>query len=166
MPIAKTLLPEFDVEMATTRALLERVPEDRSEYRPHAKSTDLGALAVHIVNLVGLTTRAISQTEVDMNPPGGPAFKQAPFTTTAALLEAFDANVAQARDAIEGASDEDLMVPWSLKNGGETIFTIPRAGVLRTMVLNHMIHHRGQLSVYLRQNDVPLPSIYGPTADT
>jgi len=165
MPIAKSLLPEFDIEMATTRALLERIPEDRISYRPHEKSTDLGALAVHIVNLAGLTTRAISQTEVDMNPQGG-AYRQAPFTTTADLLETFDAHVAQGREAIEGASDEDLMVPWTLKSGGEPIFTLPRAGVLRTMVLNHLIHHRGQLSVYLRQNDVPLPSIYGPTADT
>jgi uncharacterized damage-inducible protein DinB len=166
MPIAQAMLPEFDQEMSTTRSLLERVPEDRTDWRPHPKSTALGALAVHIANLVGLTPRAISLTEVDMNPPGGSGFTPPQFTTTAALLEMFDDNVAKARESIAGASDEELMVPWSLKSGGHTIFTLPRAAVLRTMVLNHVIHHRGQLSVYLRENEVPLPSIYGPTADT
>ncbi len=166
MPIAQALLPEFDHEMATTRSLLERVPEDRAGFRPHDKSTALGALATHVANLVGLGPRIISLTEVDMNPPGGPGFKPPQFSTTAALLETFDANVAKAREAIAGAADEELMVTWTLKNGGHTIFSMPRAAVLRTMLMNHVIHHRGQLSVYLRLNDVPLPSIYGPTADT
>lgn len=166
MAIAKALLPEFEHEMATTRSLLERVPEDRAGFRPHEKSTALGELAVHIANLVGLGPMAVFQTEVDMNPPGGPGFTPPAFTTTAALLELFDANMEKARDAIAGASDEELMVPWTLKSGGNAIFTLPRAGVLRTMVMNHVIHHRGQLSVYLRLNDVPLPSIYGPTADS
>ncbi len=166
MPIAQALLPEFDHEMATTRSLLERVPEDRAGFKPHEKSTALGALAAHIANLVSLAPRIVSLTEVDMNPPGGPGFKPPQLTTTAALLASFDANVAQAREAIAGASDEELMVTWTLRNGGHTIFAMPRAAVLRTMVMNHVIHHRGQLSVYLRLNDVPLPSIYGPTADT
>ncbi len=166
MPIAQALLPEFDHEMATTRSLLERVPEDRNDFRPHPKSTALGPLAVHLANLVGLGARIVSLTEVDMNPPGGPAFAPPQFTTTAALLEMFDANVARSREAIAGASDAELMETWTLKNGGNTIFAMPRAAVLRTMLMNHTIHHRGQLSVYLRLNDVPLPSIYGPTADT
>ncbi|HEV2148108.1 MAG TPA: DinB family protein [Longimicrobiaceae bacterium] len=166
MPIAQALLPEFDHEMATTRSLLERVPEHRAAWRPHPKSTELGALAIHVANLVGLAPRTMALTEVDMNPPGEPGFTPPGFTSTAALLETFDENVAKAREAIAGASDEEMMVPWSLKSGGHTIFTMPRAAVLRTMVMNHVIHHRGQLSVYLRQNEVPLPSIYGPTADT
>ena len=166
MPIAQALLPEFDHEMATTRSLLERVPEDRGGFKPHARSTALGALAAHIANLTGLGARIVSLTEVDMNPPGGPAFTPPQFSTTAALLETFDANVAKSREAIAGASDEALMETWTLRNGGNTIFAMPRAAVLRTMLMNHMIHHRGQLSVYLRLNEVPLPSIYGPTADT
>ncbi len=166
MPIAKALLPEFDHEMATTRSLLERVPEDRGGFKPHARSTALGALATHIANLASLGARIVALTEIDMNPPGGPGFTPPQFSTTAALLETFDANVAKAREAIAGASDEALMETWTLRNGGSTIFSMPRAAVLRTMLMNHMIHHRGQLSVYLRLNDVPLPSIYGPTADT
>ena len=166
MPIAQALLPEFDHEIATTRSLLERVPEDRADFRPHPRSTALGPLAVHVANLVGLGTRIVSLTEVDMNPPGGPGFTPPRFSTTAALLETFDANAAKSREAIAGASDQALMETWTLKNGGSTIFAMPRAAVLRTMVMNHMIHHRGQLSVYLRLRDVPLPSIYGPTADT
>ena len=166
MPITQALLPEFDHEMATTRSLLERVPEDRADFRPHPKSTALGALATHVANLVGLGARIVSLTEVDMNPPGGPGFKPPQFSTTAGLLEMFDANVAKARGAIAGASDEAMMETWTLKNGGSTIFALPRAAVLRTMLMNHVIHHRGQLSVYLRLNDVPLPSIYGPTADS
>jgi uncharacterized damage-inducible protein DinB len=165
MPIAQALLPEFDHEMATTRSLLERVPEDRADFRPHPRSTALGPLAVHLANLVGLGPRIVSLTEVDMNPPGGPGFTPPQFSTTAAVLEMFDANVARAREAIAGTSDEAMMETWTLKNGGITIFAMPRAAVLRTMLMNHMIHHRGQLSVYLRLNEVPLPSIYGPTAD-
>ncbi|HEX7240328.1 MAG TPA: DinB family protein [Longimicrobiaceae bacterium] len=165
MPIAQALLPEFDNEMATTRRLLARVPEDRASWKPHPKSTELGGLAVHVANLVGLAVRAVHETGVNFNPPGGPPFSPPRFTTTAALLEMFDANVAKGREAIAGASDEDLMVPWTLQSGDHVIFTLPRAAVLRNMVMNHIIHHRGQLSVYLRENDVPLPSIYGPTAD-
>ncbi|HEX8276815.1 MAG TPA: DinB family protein [Longimicrobiaceae bacterium] len=165
MPIAQALLPEFDHEMATTRSLLERVPEGRPDFRPHPRSTALGALAVHLANLVGLAPRIVSLTEVDMNPPGGPGFAPPQFSTTAAVLEMFDANVAKAREAIAGTPDEAMMETWTLKNGGNTIFAMPRAAVLRTMLMNHMIHHRGQLSVYLRLNEVPLPSIYGPTAD-
>ncbi|MFL5578160.1 MAG: DinB family protein [Gemmatimonadaceae bacterium] len=166
MTIAHSLLPEFDQEMATTRTLLERVPEDRASWKPHAKSKSLGELAAHVANLPSMAPRTIFQTEVDMSPPGGPASSPPRFTSTAALLATFDEHVRQARTAIAGAADHELQVPWSLKNGGHTIFTLPRAAVLRSMLLNHIIHHRGQLSVYLRLVDVPLPPIYGPTADT
>jgi uncharacterized damage-inducible protein DinB len=166
MPIAQTLLPEFDQEMAVTRNLLAAVPEAHADWRPHPRSTALGDLAAHIATLAGFGVPTASQTELDMNPPGGPGFVPPKFTTTEALLATFDANAAATRAAIAGMSDEEMMVPWALKAAGHTIFSMPRAGVLRGMLMNHIIHHRGQLSVYLRLNDVPLPSIYGPTADT
>jgi uncharacterized damage-inducible protein DinB len=166
MSIAQALLPEFDQEMAVTRNLLACVPAERAEWRPHPRSTALGALASHIASLSGFGVPTLAGSELDMNPPGGPGFVPPTFTTTEALLETFDANVAATRAAIAGASDEELKVSWSLKTGGHSIFTMPRAAVLRGMLMNHIIHHRGQLSVYLRLNDVPLPSIYGPTADT
>jgi uncharacterized damage-inducible protein DinB len=166
MSIAQALLPEFDQEMAITRNLLACVPAERAEWRPHPRSTALGALAAHIASLAGFGVPTLAGTEIDMNPPGGKPYTPPAFTTTEALLETFDANVAASRAAIAGASDEELKVSWSLKAGGHSIFTMPRAGVLRGMLMNHIIHHRGQLSVYLRLNDVALPSIYGPTADT
>lgn len=165
MPIAQSLLLEFDHEMATTRTLLERVPEDRAAWKPHPRSTALGDLAAHIANVPSMAPRVIGMTEIDMNPPGGPAFTPPRFTSTADLLATFDEHVRQAREAIADIQDGDLGVPWSLKNAGQTIFAMPRIAVLRSFMMNHLIHHRGQLSVYLRLNDVPLPSIYGPTAD-
>ena len=166
MPIAEALLPEFDQEMAITRTLLERVPADRADWKPHPKSTALAALAQHLATIPSLGLRAITLTEVDMNPPGSPPRTPPQFESLEALLATFDANVAQTRAAIAAASDEELGVTWTLKNAGRTIFAMPRAAVLRTMLMSHIIHHRGQLSVYLRLNDVPLPSIYGPSADT
>ena len=160
------LLPDFDREMATTRALLERVPEDRPDWRPHPKSTPLGLLALHIARLPWLAAQALRTPELDISPPGEPPRPMPTFTSTAAVLEAFDANVREARDALVAATEEELLTPWSLKKGGQVLYTLPRADVLRLFVLNHLIHHRGQLSVYLRLNDVPLPPIYGPTADT
>jgi uncharacterized damage-inducible protein DinB len=163
--LAELLLSQFDHEMATTHALLSRVPEASAPWKPHPKSTALGALAQHIATLVGFGAMIVEQTERDVNPPGGPPWAPVSFTTTPALLAAFDANVVATRKALAGASDEALMVPWSLKNGGAVLFAMPRAAVLRSFMISHIIHHRGQLSVYLRMLDVPLPSIYGPTAD-
>jgi uncharacterized damage-inducible protein DinB len=164
MPISASILPELDHEMATTRSLLAIVPEQHAAWVPHAKSMPLGRLAAHIAELPAWVGSTIHQTELDFGAPG--AYNPTQFTTTAAILELFDKNVAAARTAIEGVSDADLMVPWSLRNGEHVIFTMPRIGVLRSFVINLIIHHRGQLSVYLRLHDVPLPSIYGPTADT
>ena len=165
MSIAQSLLPEFDAEMATTRRLLERVPEDRAAFTPHAKSTPLGKLAVHIAQLPWFVTVTTQGTEYDMAPGGKPAFVTPPFESTAKLLELFDANVSQARSSLESVSDADAGATWALKAGGHTLAAMPRSTMWRTMCVNHIIHHRGQLSVYLRLNDVPLPSIYGPTAD-
>jgi len=158
-------LAEFDHEMRTTRTLLARVPDASASWRPHPKSTPAGTLAQHITNLVGVGVLIAQGSERDVSPPGGPPYVPVPFTSTAAMLEAFDANAAAARAAIAGISEAGLLEPWALKWGGTVIFSMPRAAVLRTYLLNHVIHHRGQLSVYLRLLDVPLPSMYGPTAD-
>ena len=166
MPFADTFLPEFDHEMTTTRSLLERVPLENASWKPHGKSTGLGGLASHIAALASFGTLAVTKTEIDMAPPGAPPRTAPEYHTKEELLAAFDSNVKASRDAISTLGDGDLMTPWTLKKAGHTIFTMPRSGVLRTMLMNHIIHHRGQLSVYLRLNDVPLPSIYGPTADT
>lgn len=165
MTIAERLLPEYDYEMGTTRKLLERVPDGRADWKPHVKSMPLGHLTIHLATLPTYAKVTLTQTEVDVNPPGGPAYQMPEFDSTAVTLEAFDENVRSGRAAIAAASDDDLRVTWTLKNGGRTIFSQPRVGVLRTFFMNHLIHHRGQLSVYLRLLDVPLPSIYGPTAD-
>lgn len=158
-------IPEFDHEMQTTRAVLARVPETRADWRPHPKSTPLGQLAQHVANLVGFGELIVTSTERDVHPPGGTPVATVAFTTTEALLASFDRNVATTRAALQRATESDLTVPWSLKRQGVAFFTLPRAAVLRSFLLSHLIHHRGQLSVYLRLLDVPLPSIYGPTAD-
>ena len=164
MTIAASMLPEFDHEMATTRSLLERVPEGEAVWAPHEKSMTLGRLAAHIAELPGWMNSTIFQTELDFGAPG--AYNPTQFTTTAKLVELFDANVKAAHDALAGVSDADLMVNWALRNGEHVIFSMPRVAVIRGFVINHIIHHRGQLSVYLRLHNVPIPSIYGPTADT
>lgn len=165
MSIAQAVLPEFDHEMATTRRVIERVPEDRAGWRPHPKSWTLGDLAIHLCNLPSWGVLTLKETELDLNPPGGPGWTPPKFSTREAALAIFDQNVKQAREWIEKSTDADYLVGWSLKNGGKVAFTLPRVVVLRSFVLNHMIHHRGQLTVYLRLNDVPLPSVYGPSAD-
>jgi uncharacterized damage-inducible protein DinB len=162
MAFSDSFLPEFDAEMKTTRSLLERVPFDNAAWKPHTRSSALGSLASHIANLPSLGLLIVSQTDVDMSTRGAPQ----QHTNTEDLLAAFDANAAKTRDVVAQLSDADLSTPWTLRNGDHVILTLPRAAVLRTLLMNHMIHHRGQLSVYLRLNEVKLPSIYGPTADT
>lgn len=164
MPISASVLPEFDTEMATTRTLLERVPESRAAWTPHTKSRTLGELASHIANLPRLGLITMESDELDVAPPDGDATPG--FSNTAELVRIFDDNVKRARAAIESASDSDLMEAWTLRRAGRTVWTLPRAAVLRSFILSHMIHHRGQLSVYLRMTDVPVPAVYGPTADT
>jgi uncharacterized damage-inducible protein DinB len=162
--IAASILPEFDQEMKSTRAMIALVDDSIAGWKPHEKSWTTGELALHLANLPTWVTIALGGKEFDMDPAGG---KPAPrrWESRATMLAAFDANVSAARAAIEATPDDAMMVGWSLKKGGVTIFTIPRVAVLRSFVLNHTIHHRGQLSVCLRMRDVPLPAIYGPTAD-
>jgi uncharacterized damage-inducible protein DinB len=166
MAIAESILPEFDHETATTRTLLERVPADKAEWKPHTKSMSLGQLAMHIANLPMWASIALERKEFDTNPPGGGRVTTPPFGSLNQLLETYDANVSAARALVARTTDGEFMVQWTLKNGGKNMFSIPRVAVLRSFVLNHAVHHRGQLSVYLRLLDVPIPNIYGPTADT
>jgi uncharacterized damage-inducible protein DinB len=159
MSISQSFLPEFDQEMATTRRLLERVPSDKGTWKPHEKSFSLGHLAQLVARMPGWNTLAMKATELDLATATGYSYEK-----TEALLAEFDKHVKEARAALAAAKDEDLMVPWSLKLGDRVLMTLPRVAVVRQNI-NHLIHHRGQLSVYLRLVDVPLPSIYGPTAD-
>jgi uncharacterized damage-inducible protein DinB len=165
MALRDALLPEFDHEMATTRKTLERVPEGKPDWRPHPKSMTLGRLAGHLAELPSLGLAALQSESLDFNPPGAPPRQPLVMSSRKQLLDIFDQNVAAVRTALAGASDEHLMKTWTLQSGGRTIFSMPRVSVLRTFFMNHVIHHRGQLSVYLRENNVPVPSIYGPSAD-
>jgi uncharacterized damage-inducible protein DinB len=166
MPIADILLPEFDHEMATTRRLLEIVPGQDATWRPHPKSYTLGDLAAHIARLPLWGRYVATQRELDLGAPENASLARAGFTTTPELVERFDQNVREAREALAATPDAAMKEQWTLKNAGKVIFSMSRAGVLRGFVLSHLIHHRGQLTVYLRMREVPLPSIYGPTADT
>ena len=165
MAISDALLPEFDQEMANTRKFLERIPDDKFKFKPHEKSTDMGGLASHIVMMPDWGADTMTKDNFDYAPVGGPAYQMPVLATQKQLLEAFDKNVAKARAALAAGDDAAFMKPWSLLAGGKVIFTMPRVGVIRTMILNHIIHHRGQLSVYLRLNNIPVPGPYGPSAD-
>jgi uncharacterized damage-inducible protein DinB len=165
MPIADLLLPELDSELATTRRVLERVPDGHGEWKPHEKSFPMGHLAQLVARLPGWTALMMARTEVDISPKDGPQFPGYSYETTATLLAEFDRNAAAAREAIARASDDDFQVPWTLKKGGQVLATMSRYQMLRSMVLNHLVHHRAQLGVYLRLVDVPVPQMYGPTAD-
>jgi uncharacterized damage-inducible protein DinB len=166
MPIANQFLPEFDQEMTTTRKLIEISPDAKSAWKPHPKSMALGDLGLHLANIVQWATLTMKGTEFDLNPPGGPKWAPRKFESSAATVAQFDENVMKARAAIGEANDADFEVGWTLKDGGKPILTLPRLVCLRSFVMNHLIHHRGQLSVYLRLCDVKLPQVYGPTADT
>jgi uncharacterized damage-inducible protein DinB len=159
MTIAQTLLPEFDEEMATTRRLLERVPSDKGPWKPHHKSFALGHLTQLVATMPGWITTAIHKSFLDLAAAAGYSIQ-----TTESLLQQFDKHVKEARAAIAGASDSDFGAMWSLKMGERVLFSLPKGAVVRQNI-NHLVHHRGQLTVYLRLLDVPLPSIYGPTAD-
>ena len=161
MGLNQMLLPEFDNEFANTRKTLERIPEDKFDWTPHKKSMTMGGLATHLANLPSWSVYTINQDSMDIG--ATPKLPQA--TSLQEVLEAFDKNVTAARSAIAQATDEQLLSNWSLIAGGQTIFSLPRIAVLRSFVMNHNIHHRAQLGVYLRLNDVPVPSIYGPSAD-
>ncbi|HEU5021399.1 MAG TPA: DinB family protein [Bryobacteraceae bacterium] len=161
MPISQMLLPEFDHEMVSTRKLLANLPEDKLDYQPHPKSMKLGRLAGHIAEMAGWTAEVQGKDSLDIPADAKPNIA----TSKDQLLAFFDANVAKGRAALESLSDEEFQQPWSLIFGGHKAFTLPKYLVVRNVVLNHIIHHRGQLGVYYRLNDVAVPGMYGPSAD-
>jgi uncharacterized damage-inducible protein DinB len=161
MTMSQELLSEFDPEMKRTRKALERLPDDRFDWKPHAKSTSAGRLAGHIAELPGFSagimkTESLSLGNSDANP--------APMKNCAEVLALFDKNAAEAREAIAAATDDYLSQQWHLSFQGKKMFEAPRAAALRSSI-RHLVHHRGQLTVYLRLNDIPVPAIYGPSAD-
>lgn len=159
MTIAEMLLPEFDQEMKTTRKVLERVPTDKGKWKPHDKSFSIGHLAQLLSWMPGWITNTLTQDSLDL--ATAPKYS---YETTETLLADFDRNVSEARQAIAASKDSDFDTPWSLKMGDQVFMTMPR-GVTTRQHINHLVHHRGQMSVYLRLLDIPVPSIYGPTAD-
>ncbi len=165
MPMIDAFLAEMGHEAATTRRLFERVPEEKMEWRPHEKSMPLSRLAGHIAELPRWSSTILRDDDFDLDTAAAKGWIPARPATTAELLEFFDGSVAGFRAAAEGIEDAKLKETWRLLKGGKTALEMPRAVGVRSFVLNHMIHHRGQLAVYLRLLDVPLPSIYGPTAD-
>jgi uncharacterized damage-inducible protein DinB len=165
MKLSDLFLSEFDQEMTTARKTLERIPEDKLTWKPHEKSMPLNRLAGHIVELTGWPVAVIEQDSLDFRPPGAPPVQPTFATSQKQALELFDKNRDATRRAIAGASDEHLMKNWTLMTGGQKILAMPRFAVLRTFCMNHIIHHRAQLGVYLRLNNIPVPSVYGPSAD-
>lgn len=165
MSMSARILPAFDHLIEGTRQHLESIPDDRLGWKPHDKSYTLGELGTHLANLPTWAMITIGQDEFDVAPPGeDPPWMEA-LSSSAEMVSAIDENATAARAAIEGASDDDLMEEWTLLKGGEALFTMPKIAVLRSFVMDHMIHHRGQLTVYLRLLDIPVKPTFGPTAD-
>jgi uncharacterized damage-inducible protein DinB len=165
MTYAETLLPEFDREMANTRKVLERLPDDKLDWQPHPKSHTIGWNANHVADLVNWLVVALTRPSLDVAPVGGPRYEFPALTSRQEILDLFDRNVAAARQAITEARDENMGTPWTLSQAGRPVFTMPRAAVVRGVVLNHLIHHRAHLCVYLRLNDISVPGMYGPSGD-
>jgi len=165
MTIAEALLAEFDQEMENTRKALARIPRDKLNWKPHEKSMDLAGLATHLSNMPKWTVLVTEHDSFDMAPAGEEPAREEPVSTVEDALAMFTENVASARGAIAACTDDRFLAPWTFMTGGETVFTLPRVAVIRSMIMNHMIHHRGQLTVYLRLNNARVPAIYGPTAD-
>jgi uncharacterized damage-inducible protein DinB len=166
MSIVQSFLPQFDHEMGTTRRVLEVVPATDAAWQPHRKSSSLGNLASHIAIIPGWGKVVAQQSELDLGLPANASMATMPFAGVPELLERFDRHVSETRSALELLSDATARETWTLKNRGGTVFSMPKIAVLRSFILSHLIHHRGQLTVYLRLRDVPIPSVYGPTADT
>ena len=160
MAMANMFIDELTREAATTKRVLERVPQDKLTWRPHPKSWSLGELALHIAQVPGAIADLI--TPLEREPP---KFKQQEAKSSAEIITALDASVANAKAKLAGWDDAALMAEWKLKNGSQTLLALPRIGMVRSIMLNHWYHHRGQLAVYLRLLDLPVPSIYGPSAD-
>ena len=165
MTIAQRYLPEFEQEMGMTRKMLERVTDGIMDYTPHPKSMTAGQLASHIAEMPQWGAITARVDDLDINPPDGPAMEPSVAGSVADLMESFENNVAEMTAAVGGLSDEQMLAQWTLLSGGHELFTMPRIAVFKSMILSHIIHHRAQLGVYLRLNDIPVPGMYGPSAD-
>ncbi len=164
MTIGQAMLPEFETEMANTRKILERIPNDKLDWKIHDKSLTIGAVANHLADIPSWVD-IMQSDSLDVAPVDGEPYQSPSETTTAAILELFDKNVGQALGILETVDDATLQGPWSLLQGGQTLMTMPRMAVIRIWVLNHSIHHRAHLCVYLRVNGIEVPGMYGPSAD-
>jgi uncharacterized damage-inducible protein DinB len=165
MRYAELILPEFDQEMANTRKVLERVPDDKLDWKAHPKSNTIGWNASHLAEIPGWVEGTLSQPSWDIAPPGEEPYRTTVLRSTREILDVFDRNVAAARKALEAVQDEAMGESWSLLYGGKALLTMPRSAVIRGFVINHAIHHRAHVCVYLRLNDIPVPGMYGPSAD-
>jgi uncharacterized damage-inducible protein DinB len=165
MNIGDILLLDFDQEMLNTRKMLERVPVNKSDWKPHNKSMTMGRLAGHIAELPGFAMRIMDQDSLDLATMHSEGYQPFIPTSKNELLNKFDNNTAEVRKALAAANDQHLTKIWTMLLGGKTIVSIPRMSAVRNTCLNHLIHHRAQLGVYLRLNDIPLPALYGPSAD-
>ncbi len=165
MTIGQMMLGEFDQEMQNTRKTLERCPDEKWNWKPHEKSGTVGWLAGHIATMPGWVAMTINTQELDYAPVDGPSYQPPKIENKRALLTELDKNVAEARAALASVSDAEMMKGWKLLAGGKEIFTMPRVACIRGMVMNHIIHHRAQLTVYYRLLGVPVPGLYGPSAD-
>ena len=165
MKISDMFLPEFDQEMTTARKTLERIPEDKLGWKPHEKSMTLGRLAGHVAELAGWAVPTLTQDSLDIAPPGQPPLQPTVATSRKQVLDIFDKNREESRKAIAAISNDEFMKSWTLLRGGQTVMTMPKIAILRSFCINHVIHHRAQLGVYLRLNNIAVPSVYGPSAD-
>jgi uncharacterized damage-inducible protein DinB len=161
MTVSSAWLPEFEQEMKNTRRALERVPWGNADFRPHERSMSLGQLALHLVEIPSWVAVIFEKEELDLSSYAAPG----PVGSTEELVQRFDAEVTRGREVLQGASEDSWLLPWTLRSGEHVIFTLPRMAVLRSLVFSHLIHHRGQLTVYFRLLGVPVPALYGPSAD-
>jgi uncharacterized damage-inducible protein DinB len=165
MTYAETILPEFDHEMANTRKVLERIPDDKFDWRAHPKSNTIGWNANHLADLPHWIVATLTTPSLDIAPVGGERYPFPKQTSRQGILDLYDHNVAKAREALAAVTNEEIGQNWTLLQAGNPIFTMPRAAVVRSVVLNHIIHHRAHLCVYLRLNDIPVPGMYGPSGE-
>jgi uncharacterized damage-inducible protein DinB len=162
MNLSDAMVAEFRHEAQTTRKLIERIPDEKLSFRPHPKSMTMGGLGTHIAHIPEWAETIVNDRELDMSKTDTRAKER---KSRKEILEYFDENVEKFQKILAGKPDDHLFLTWTLKSGDDVVLTLPRAACLRSFILSHIIHHRGQLSVYLRENDIPVPSIYGPSAD-